>query len=61
MSDLFGNHIVGFPTRRLVYLLTQIYKKPVPDVQSASLVLPSFLVVVLAGHGIHENSRFPSG
>ena len=20
MSDLFGNHIVGFPTRRLIYL-----------------------------------------
>ena len=21
MSDLFGNHIVGFPTRRLIHLL----------------------------------------
>ena len=20
MSDLFGNHIVGFPTRRLIYI-----------------------------------------
>ena len=22
MSDLFGNHIVGFPTRRLIYCVT---------------------------------------
>ena len=22
MSDLFGNHIVGFPTRRLIYRFT---------------------------------------
>ena len=21
MSDLFGNHIVGFPTRRLIYII----------------------------------------
>ena len=21
MSDLFGNHIVGFPTRRLIFLI----------------------------------------
>ena len=24
MSDLFGNHIVGFPTRRLIFLQHQI-------------------------------------
>ena len=24
MSDLFGNHIVGFPTRRLIYTLNWI-------------------------------------
>ena len=22
MSDLFGNHIVGFPTRRLIYVIS---------------------------------------
>ena len=27
MSDLFGNHIVGFPTRRLIYLLFNRNKK----------------------------------
>ena len=24
MSDLFGNHIVGFPTRRLIYIYSKI-------------------------------------
>ena len=24
MSDLFGNHIVGFPTRRLIYRLDSL-------------------------------------
>ena len=26
MSDLFGNHIVGFPTRRLIYLPTSLHQ-----------------------------------
>ena len=26
MSDLFGNHIVGFPTRRLIFALLQLKK-----------------------------------
>ena len=25
MSDLFGNHIVGFPTKRLIYKLSTFY------------------------------------
>ena len=24
MSDLFGNHIVGFPTRRLIYVFGKL-------------------------------------
>ena len=27
MSDLFGNHIVGFPTRRLISLFEQHHEK----------------------------------
>ena len=26
MSDLFGNHIVGFPTRRLIYRLETLIR-----------------------------------
>ena len=26
MSDLFGNHIVGFPTRRLIYIYYAIQR-----------------------------------
>ena len=36
MSDLFGNHIVGFPTRRLIY-------KQIPQVVR---FLPVAIVVV---------------
>ena len=27
MSDLFGNHIVGFPTRRLIYFFSLVIGK----------------------------------
>ena len=27
MSDLFGNHIVGFPTRRLIFLAAKLRDK----------------------------------
>ena len=36
MSDLFGNHIVGFPMRRLIYLLVA------PACSFASVVLVMF-------------------
>ena len=43
MSDLFGNHIVGFPTRRLNYKdLFQLYKLKIsPEKFNSEAVLTS--------------------
>ena len=40
MSDQFGNHIVGFPTRRLICIF--------PVIQHMLLVLEMFLLAILA-------------
>ena len=43
MSDLFGNHIVGFPTRRLIYVLSHYLNWP----------FAFYLVIYLGGYMKH--------
>ena len=45
MSDLFGNHIVGFPTRRLIYILYHLQWNILHWMHSAQFV--SNVVIIL--------------
>ena len=53
MSDLFGNHIVGFPMRRLIYtthpriIITGIRKPTVPRNKKISLITTGQVVTVI--------------
>ena len=50
MSDLFGNHIVGFPTRRLIYNDSH-------DIQFEQLLSPTMSTVLIVSFRKVEYER----
>ena len=51
MSDLVGNHIVGFPTRRLKSLEPNTHKKmgllEIPELKGLYYLKHTFLIIVI--------------
>ena len=51
MSDLFGNHIVGFPTRRLISCMSMLF-----DTLSALIVIRVCSYLPIGGHSVTGTS-----